>query len=52
MVAIEGTLVGTFKGPLQTPQGAIPPAGRRFELKFAEIDSINTDGLATEVSYY
>jgi len=51
-VANEAIMVGTFKGPLPTSQGPIPPTGRHFELKFANFGRINPKGLFTEVRYY
>lgn len=33
IVVLELTWRGTHKGPLQTPQGAIPPTGNRIEIR-------------------
>jgi len=52
MVAVEATLVGTFKGPLQTPQGTVPPTGKHIELKYAEFGRVNSKGLAAEARLY
>ncbi len=36
-VATEHTGRGTHTGPIVSPAGEIPPTGRRFELRFAEV---------------
>jgi hypothetical protein len=45
-------LIGTFTNALQTPSGAIPPTGRRIEIRTAEFDRINSNGLISEAYVY
>lgn len=52
LVALQYVLSGTFKGPLPTPQGAIPPTGRRIEVRTAEFDRVNSQGLISEAYVY
>ena len=37
MVVAEHTGGGTQTGPLNTPAGAIPPTGKKIQLRFAEV---------------
>jgi predicted ester cyclase len=51
-VAVELVVSSTFKGPLRTPQGAIPPTGRRVELRLASFNRVNPKGLIAETHLY
>jgi len=51
-VASEYMWTATFTGPLQTPQGTIPPNGRRLEFAAAEFFRVNSKGLITEERAY
>ncbi|MDP9325553.1 MAG: ester cyclase [Candidatus Dormibacteraeota bacterium] len=37
MLAIEGSFTGTHTGPLQSPQGEVPPTGRTIDLPYVDI---------------
>lgn len=50
--AFEGVVKGTFTGPLATPEGDIPPTGKKVELKFAFFGRVNADGLIEEDRTY
>jgi steroid delta-isomerase-like uncharacterized protein len=52
VVALQYVLTGTFTKALLTPAGAIPPTGRRFEIRTAEFDRINSNGLISEAYVY
>ena len=51
-VAFEYKLTATFKGPLRTFQGTIPPTGRRIEFAAGEFFRVNSKGLITEERPY
>ena len=36
-IITEGVFTGTHTGPLETPQGTVPPTGRSIEIPFADI---------------
>lgn len=48
-VIVEGCFVGTFTGPLASPDGDIQPTGASVDLRFADVSS-GRDG--TIVSYH
>jgi len=48
----EGTSRGTHTGPLATPEGDIPPTGRKIEIRFAFIAKMNSEGLVQEDRTY
>jgi predicted ester cyclase len=48
----EGTWRGTHTGPLPTPEGDIPPTGRKIELPFAFIAKMSPEGLIQEDRTY
>jgi predicted ester cyclase len=52
LVATEGTFAGTFTGPLQSPQGEVPPTGASFELPFVEINEIVDGRIKSHRTYY
>jgi predicted ester cyclase len=37
LAAVEGTMSGTHSGVLRTPEGEIPPTGRRVEIRWMAI---------------
>lgn len=51
-VAAEVAESGTFKGPLETPRGTIPPTGRHFEFRWALFRRVNSKGLVEEARNY
>jgi len=48
----EGTFRGTNTGPLATPEGDMPPTGRKVELPFAFIAQMSPEGLIEEDRTY
>jgi predicted ester cyclase len=52
VVAIEGTLAGTFKGPFEFAGRVISPTGRRVELRYAQFSRVNSKGLIAERHEY
>lgn len=51
-VICEGVGYGTFSAALSTPQGDIPPTGKKLTLKTAFFGKINADGLIAEDRSY
>ena len=51
-IAFEGIFMGTFTGPLASPEGDIPPTGRSVKAGFAFIARVNADGLIEEDRTY
>jgi len=51
-LAAEIMATGTFKGPLGNPPNAVPPTGRRVELRWAAFGRVNSKGLITEGRVY
>jgi predicted ester cyclase len=52
MVAGEGVLAGTHSGPFRTPQGEIPPSGRKVRLPYAFIRRVEGGRIAWEHLYF
>ena len=52
LVAVELTAQGTFKNPLELFGQAIPPTGRRIELRMAGFWRVNSKGLIAEAREY
>jgi predicted ester cyclase len=48
----QGTWGGTHSGPLATPEGDVPPTGRRIEIPFAFIAKMSPEGLIEEDRTY
>ena len=48
----EGTMYGTHTGSLPTPEGDVPPTGRKIEIPFAFIAKMSTEGLIQEDRTY
>jgi len=52
VAAAEGILTGTQTGALQTPDGDIPPTGKRVELRWMALYEVRGDQLASEHLYF
>lgn len=52
LVVVEGTWSGTHSGPMQTPQGEVPPTGRRLTIPFAGIARVEGDRIASVHNYF
>lgn len=50
--AAEGVLTGTHDGVLHTPDGDIPPTGRRVELRWAAVYATDEDTLKSEHLFF
>ena len=51
-VAVEAKFVGTFTGPLDSPQGEVTPTGQHFELPFADFFRFQEGRVADHHVYY
>ncbi len=51
-IVFEGVSQGTFTGPLASPEGDIPPTGKRVINRFAFIVKVNAEGLIEEDRTY
>ena len=36
-IVVEGVYAGTQTGPLETPQGTIPPSGKAFAFRYVDV---------------
>lgn len=52
LVVIEGTWSGTHTGPMQTPQGEVPPTGTRAKVPFAGVVRVRNGKLASVHNYF
>jgi predicted ester cyclase len=52
LAAAEGILTGTQTGALQTPNGEIPPSGRRAEVRWGAMYEMREDEIASEHLYF
>jgi len=52
VVAIEGIATATFKGPLETPTGTVPPTGGHIEFTYADFYRVNSRGMIAEYHTY
>jgi predicted ester cyclase len=52
VVAVEGTYSGTHTGPLASPQGTIPPTGKRMVLPFVDLFRVRNGKIAEHRVYY
>jgi uncharacterized protein (TIGR02246 family) len=52
LVFVEGVWSGTQTGPLTTPEGQVPPTGRRVTVPFALVVEIRDGRLATVHNYH
>lgn len=50
--AAEFRMTGTHRGPLETPQGSIPPTNKRIDLKGVSWTRLNSQGLVIEERRY
>ena len=51
-ITFEGVSRGTFTGPLASPEGEIPPTGKKVEFKGVWIGRISPEGLIEEDRTY
>ena len=51
-VVLEITWSGTHSGPLQTPNGEIPPTGKRFELRACQVLEVSGERAKTIRHYF
>ena len=51
-IICEGVGSGTFTGPLSTPEGDVPPTGKKITIKTVFFGKINADGLIAEDRSY
>jgi steroid delta-isomerase-like uncharacterized protein len=49
---IEGRFTGTQTGPLASPNGELPPSGRKIDLPFVEVNETVDGRIATHRIYY
>jgi predicted ester cyclase len=52
VVVTEGVLAGMHSGTFRTPQGEIPPTGRRVSLRYATVKRFEDDRLVSEHLYF
>jgi steroid delta-isomerase-like uncharacterized protein len=52
VVVTEGMLAGTHSGTFRTPQGEIPPTGKRVSLRYAAVKRFEDDRLVSEHLYF
>jgi steroid delta-isomerase-like uncharacterized protein len=45
VVVVEGATKGTFKGPMKTPDGKIPPTGKSYEAPLVAVFELSDSGL-------
>jgi predicted ester cyclase len=50
--AAEGLMIGTHTGVLQTPEGEVPPTGRRVEIRWTAMYEARGDELVSEHLYF
>jgi steroid delta-isomerase-like uncharacterized protein len=51
-VVLELTWEGTHQGPLQTPQGAVPPTGRRIDVQACVVMDMRGDKAVLQRHYF
>ena len=51
-VVCEGVMRGTHKGPLVSPEGEVPPTGKKLDLKVVYILRVSPEGLVEEDRTY
>jgi ketosteroid isomerase-like protein len=52
LVVAEGTWSGTHTGPMPTPQGEVPPTGRRPTIRFAGVVRVRDGRLVSVHNYF
>src|SRR6202011_5571310 len=50
-VVVEGAYLGTHTGPLGTPQGQVPPTGRKLTLPLCDVIEV-AGGRTTQIRAY
>ena len=50
--AVEIVVSGTMTGPLQTPQGPIPPTGKKVSLAACDVVTVKDGRIATWSAYF
>ncbi len=51
-VIVEGRFVGTFTGPLASPDGDAPPNGAAVDLRFADVSRVRAGQIVSYHTYY
>jgi len=51
-VVVEGTYSGTFTGTLGTPQGEVPPTGRKLKLPLCDVIEVAAGRITQIRAYY
>lgn len=51
-VVVEGRFVGTFTGPLASPEGDVAPNGAEVDLRFADVSRILSGKIVSYHTYY
>jgi ketosteroid isomerase-like protein len=51
-VIVEGRFVGTFTGPLSTPEGDVDPTGASVDLRFADVSRVADGRIVSYHTYY
>ena len=51
-VVVEGTYSGTHTGPLGTPQGVVPPTGRKLTLPLCDVFEVAAGRITRIRAYY
>jgi len=51
-VIVEGRFVGTFTGPLASPDGDVAPNGATVDLRFADVSCIRDGKIVSYHTYY
>ena len=51
-VIVEGRFVGTFTGPLASPEGDVAPNGAKVDLRFADVSRIRGGRIVSYHTYY
>jgi ketosteroid isomerase-like protein len=52
VVIVEGRFVGTFTGPLASPDGEVAPTGASVDLRFADVSRGQGGNIASYHTYY
>ena len=52
LVVVEGRFVGTFTGPLASPDGDVEPTGASVDLRFADVARIRDGKIGAYHTYY
>ena len=51
-VTLEITWEGTHTGPLESPQGTIPPSGKHFEVRACQVVKVEQDKIKEDHHYF